>query len=94
MRLKMRGTAIRIVGFTSARLPSKFGISSFRPSEQPTLNSMCSSQVCPNACAQGKNASERSVARSGKISPAAITLLAMFQCVSTTPLGAPVVPEV
>jgi hypothetical protein len=52
MRLKMRGTATRIVGFTSGRFATRFCTSSLMAIDIPWLMNVCSSAVCPNACAQ------------------------------------------
>ena len=55
---------------------------------------MCSSQVWPKECAQGRNDTETSVFSIGRIELTAFKLEQMLPCESKTPLGLPVVPEV
>ena len=55
---------------------------------------MCSSPVCPNACAHGKNETLTSVDVSGRTDAQPYTFDVKFSWLSTTPLGLPVVPDV
>ncbi len=90
----MRGTLIKTVGFTSARSSRSLSTFSQMAIDAPIERSMCSSPVCPNECAHGRNDSERSPFSMGTISWMALTLAARFRCVKMTPFGLPVVPLV
>ena len=71
-----------------------FSTLSAMASEAPMEKSPCSSTTCPKECAHGRNDSDRSPGPMASISCMALTLLAMLECESFTPLGLPVVPEV
>ena len=62
--------------------------------DPPTDSRQCSSHVCPNEWAHGRNDSDRSCRSIGKTSCTALTFDARLACVRMTPLGLPVVPLV
>ena len=62
--------------------------------DAPTLTMRWSSMAWPYTCAHGKNDSVRSSGRTGNTLVPAWTFDVKLSCVSITPLGFPVVPDV
>ena len=91
---KTRGTDGRMVGCVSARFATSLSTDSAKIISKP-MPSHAALTTCAKECASGRNSiTESSGTIGAQRARRACASYAQFPCVSITPLGSPVVPEV